>query len=159
MRSTDLNLNMLTENLRADAPLSEQEAKQYSPLALAFLGDSVYEVMVREQLLREANRPAKQLHNASVAHVRAPYQAAAAARIAPLLTEEEADILRRGRNASGISVPKSATPAEYRTATGFEALFGYLYLRGETARLAALFSVIWEETPKAPEEAEPNESI
>lgn len=136
---------MLTENLRADAPLSETEAKQYSPLALAFLGDSVYEVMVREQLLREANRPARELHAASVQHVRAPYQAAAAAKIAEMLTEQEADILRRGRNASGISVPKSATPAEYRSATGFEALFGYLYLRGETARLAELFAVIWNE--------------
>ena len=141
---------MLTENFHANTPLSDTEAKQYSPLALAFLGDSVYEVMVREQLLREANRPARELHAAAVAHVRAPYQAAAAARIAEMLTEEEADILRRGRNASGISVPKSATPAEYRSATGFECLFGYLYLCGRAERLAELFRVIWTEAAKEP---------
>ena len=148
MRSTGLNLSMLTENLHANTPLSENEAKQYSPLALAFLGDSVYEVMVREQLLREANRPSRELHAAAVAHVRAPYQAAAVAKIAPMLTDAEADMLRRGRNASGISVPKSATPAEYRTATGIECLFGYLYLTGQSARLAELFAVIWAEQPQ-----------
>jgi len=124
--------------------LSAEQARQYSPLALAFLGDSVYEVMVREQLLREANRPSKQLHEAAVAHVRAAYQAAAAERIAGILTEEETDMLRRGRNASGASVPKSASPADYRMATGFECLFGYLYLCGRTARLAELFAVIWQ---------------
>ena len=144
MQSTDLNLNMSIENMHANMPLSEDAARQYSPLALAFLGDSVYEVMVREQLLREANRPSKQLHEAAVAHVRAAYQADAAERIAPLLTETETDMLRRGRNASGASVPKSASPAVYRLATGFECLFGYLYLCGQTARLAELFAVIWQ---------------
>lgn len=127
-------------------PLMPEEAKQYSPLSLAFLGDSVYEVMVREALLREANRPARELHIQAVAHVRAAYQADAAGRIAAMLTEEETDILRRGRNASGISVPKHATPADYRKATGFECLFGYLYLCGKTGRLRELFSVIWSES-------------
>ena len=135
---------MLTENLRADAPLSEQEAKQYSPLALAFLGDSVYEVMVREQLLRQANRPARDLHALAVAHVRAAYQAQAAERLAELLTEEESDILRRGRNASGISVPRHASTADYRKATGFECLFGYLYLCGNTERLRTLFAAVYD---------------
>ena len=124
------------------------EAKQFSPLALAFLGDSVYEVMVREALLLEANRPPQELHNAAVAHVRAAYQAAAAAKIADMLTEDEADILRRGRNAHGISVPRSATPADYRKATGFECLFGYLYLCGKTERLQELFAVIWQSNPQ-----------
>ena len=96
--------------------------------------------------LREANRPARELHQQAVAHVRAAYQADAAGRIAELLTEQEADILRRGRNASGISVPKHATPADYRKATGFECLFGYLYLCGQTERLRELFSVIWQES-------------
>lgn len=135
---------MLTDLMQT--PLSPDEAKQYSPLTLAFLGDSVYEVMVRERLLREANRPARELHTQAVAHVRAAYQADAAARIAELLTEEEADIFRRGRNASGISVPKHATPADYRKATGFECLFGYLYLCGMTERLRALFAAIWQES-------------
>ena len=134
---------MLTNPLQT--PLSPDAARQYSPLALAFLGDSVYEVMVREMLLREGNRPARELHSQAVAHVRAAYQAPAAGRIAEMLTPEEADILRRGRNASGISVPKHATPADYRKATGFECLFGYLYLCGEIARLRELFAVIWQE--------------
>ena len=137
---------MSIDFLQTQTPLSEDEAKQFSPLTLAFLGDSVYEVMVRETLLREANRPARELHQQAVAHVRAAYQADAAGRIAVLLTEHEADILRRGRNASGISVPKHATPADYRKATGFECLFGYLYLCGQTERLRELFSVIWQES-------------
>ena len=136
---------MSIDMLSAQAPLTPDEAKQYSPLTLAFLGDSVYEVMVRETLLREANRPARDLHAQAVAHVRAAYQADAAGRIAEMLNEDEADILRRGRNASGISVPKHATPADYRKATGFECLFGYLYLCGEIARLRELFAVIWQE--------------
>lgn len=133
-------------DLQMQPSLSPEEAKQYSPLSLAFLGDSVYEVMVREALLREANRPARELHVLAVAHVRAAYQADAASRIAALLTDEEADILRRGRNASGISVPKHATPADYRKATGFECLFGYLYLCGRTERLRELFTAIWQES-------------
>lgn len=127
-------------------PLTPEAAQLYSPLALAFLGDSVYECMVREQLLREANRPARDLHEAAVAHVRAAYQAEASQRIADMLTEEEQEIFRRGRNASGISVPKHAATADYRKATGFECLFGFLYLCGRTARMRELFSVIWPET-------------
>ena len=133
---------MSIDMLSAQKPLTPDEAKQYSPLTLAFLGDSVYEVMVRDALLREANRPARELHTQAVAHVRAAYQAAAVGKIADMLTEDESDILRRGRNASGISVPKHATPADYRKATGFECLFGYLFLCGEIARLLELFAVI-----------------
>ncbi|MCQ2416203.1 MAG: ribonuclease III [Oscillospiraceae bacterium] len=136
---------MSIDVLETQPPLSEEDAKQFSPLALAFLGDSVYEVMVREALLRQANRPTRSLHALAVAHVRAGYQAEAANRIMELLSEDEADILRRGRNASGISVPKSATPAVYRMATGFECLFGYLYLCGKTLRLQELFQIVWEE--------------
>lgn len=136
---------MSIDMLSANTPLTPDEAKQYSPLTLAFLGDSVYEVMVRETLLREANRPARELHTQAVAHVRAAYQAEAAGRIAEMLTADEADIFRRGRNASGISVPKHATPADYRKATGFECLFGYLFLCGEIARLRELFAAIWQD--------------
>lgn len=141
---------MSIDMLLTQPPLSPDQAKQYSPLTLAFLGDSVYEVMVREMLLREANRPARELHAQAVAHVRAAYQADAAGRIAGMLTDDEADILRRGRNASGISVPKHATPADYRKATGFECLFGYLYLCGQTARLRTLFAVIWQNSQQEP---------
>ncbi len=130
-------------------PLTPEAAQQYSPLALAFLGDSVYECMVREQLLREANRPARDLHASAVAHVRAAYQADASKRIAEMLTEAEHEMFRRGRNASGISVPKHAATADYRKATGFECLFGYLYLCGKTERLRELFAVIWAQSAES----------
>lgn len=145
---------MSIDTLAAAAPLEPAEAQQYSPLALAFLGDSVYEVMVREQILREANRPARDLHTLAVAHVRAAYQADAALRIADQLSEEEAEIFRRGRNASGISVPKHATPADYRKATGIECLFGYLFLCGRTARLRELFQTVWSDSSAENAEAE-----
>lgn len=112
--------------------------------ALAFLGDSVYELLVREALLREANRPARQLHDLAVGRVRAEYQARAAAAITPKLNEDEARILLRGRNASGLSVPKHASAAEYHMATGLECLFGYLYLCGEEKRLRELFDEVWQ---------------
>ena len=146
---------MSIEYMPAERPLTPDEAKQFSPLTLAFLGDSVYEVMVREQLLRQANRPARDLHALAVAHVRAAYQAQAAERLAELLTEEEADILRRGRNASGISVPRHASTADYRKATGFECLFGYLYLCGSTERLRTLFAAVYDPAePAAPPDAQ-----
>lgn len=124
-------------------PLTPHDARLYSPLALAFLGDSVYEQFVREKLLHEANRPARQLHDAAVARVRAEYQAMAADTILGLLTEEEMDIYKRGRNASGISVPRHASVADYRKATGFECLFGYLQLCGRRSRLEELFAAVW----------------
>ena len=110
--------------------------------------------MVREQILREANRPARDLHTLAVAHVRAAYQADAALRIADQLSEEEAEIFRRGRNASGISVPKHATPDDYRKATGIECLFGYLFLCGRTARLRELFQTVWSDSSAENAEAE-----
>jgi ribonuclease-3 family protein len=134
---------MSIETLTAETPMEPAAAQQYSPLTLAFLGDSVYEVMVRERILREANRPARDLHTLAVAHVRAAYQADAAVRIAGMLSEEEAEIFRRGRNASGISVPRHATPADYRKATGIECLFGYLFLCGRAERLRELFETVW----------------
>lgn len=126
-----------------DAEITSREAKQFSPLALAFLGDSVYEQLVRERLLREANRPVNQLHEAAVAHVRAEYQAAAADALADRLSEEETEIYKRGRNASGISVPRHAAVADYRKATGFECLFGYLQLCGRRERICELFELVW----------------
>ena len=122
--------------------LTEREASLYSPNILAFYGDSVYEVMVRKRIILEHQTNAGRLHELSVEHVRASYQSEAVGVIEPLLTEREADILRRGRNAGGISVPKSSTPSEYRRATALEALFGYLSLTGQEERLEELFEAI-----------------
>lgn len=117
------------------------DPRSLSPLALAFVGDGVYGLMVREKLVCEANRPAGALHKLSVSLVRAEAQAAAAKRILPLLTEEELAVYRRGRNAH-----TARTGGEYHSATGLEALFGYIYLSGDIDRLRALFAHSVEDT-------------
>ena len=115
------------------------EPRNLSPLALAFVGDGVYELMVRERLCCLANRAAGELHRLSVRVVRAEAQAAAAERIEPLLTETEAAVYRRGRNAH---TPR--TGRDYHMATGLETLFGYLYLKGEIDRVRTLFDACME---------------
>ena len=127
--------------------LTEKEASQYSPNVLAFYGDSVYEQLVRRQVVLHGSTNAGRLHDLAVKQVRASYQCEAVSVIEPMLTEKEADILRRGRNAGGISVPKSAKPSEYRRATALEALFGFLSLTGQHERVEQLFSEICEALP------------
>lgn len=127
--------------------MTEKEAQGYSPNVLAFFGDSVYEVMVRRLVVTTHRTNAGRMHDMAVERVRASYQSEAVNVLEPLLTEREADILRRGRNAGGISVPKSAKPSEYRRATGFEALFGYLALTGQQERLEDLFGAICKALP------------
>jgi ribonuclease-3 family protein len=116
---------------------------EYSPGALAYLGDAVYEELVRERLCREANRPPRILHKMGMEKVRASYQAAAIAKITPMLTESEIDIVRRGRNAGGANVPKSSNPAEYAAATSLETLFGYLKMQNENSRIQEIFDLIY----------------
>lgn len=116
----------------------------YSPLVLAYMGDVVYEMLVREKMVLRANMPVNKLHKATVSWVRASAQSKGVELIQPLLTQEEEAVYKRGRNASGNHVPKNADAQEYRRATGFEALFGYLYLMGRTGRIKELFQVIWD---------------
>ena len=123
-------------------PLTQAQARQYSPLALAFLGDSVYEILVREYLVREANRPAAKLHEQKIQLVCAAFQAQAIDRLIPLLTEEEMAVYKRGRNANN-TVPRHTSAQDYHKAAGLEALFGYLHLLGERARLEELFAAIF----------------
>ncbi len=127
--------------------LTEKEAALYSPNILAFYGDSVYELLVRNRVVMRHQTNAGRLHDLAVERVRASYQSEAVSVIEPMLTEREADILRRGRNAGGISVPKSAKPSEYRRATALEAVFGYLSLTGQNERIAELFEAICESLP------------
>lgn len=117
-----------------------------SSLGLAHLGDSVFEVMVRSWLCLQGKAKAKDLHKATVKYVAAPAQAAMVQKILPLLTEEESDVYRRGRNTAPHSVPKAASRGEYQAATALEALFGWLYLQGRTERLNALFALMMDET-------------
>lgn len=119
--------------------------EQISSLGLAHLGDGVYELMVRSWLCLHGKATNKGLHRAAVRYVSAPAQAERTARILPLLTEEEQGVFRRGRNSHTAAIPRGASVAQYHTATGLEALFGWLYLKGETARLNELFSHMMEE--------------
>ncbi len=112
-----------------------------SPSVLAFVGDAVYELLVREYIA-SVNRPSGELHKFSVALVCAPAQAEAFKKIESLLTEAELSVFKRGRNFHIGNVPKSATPAQYHTATGLECLFGYLHLSGNQKRATDLFGVI-----------------
>lgn len=122
--------------------LTEHDANAYSPLSLAFLGDSVYDTLVREHLLRIANMPVAKLHSAKIKLVCAEFQSRAYEMIAPALEEKELAVLKRGRNATGNTVPRHADAAEYRRATAVECLFGYLFLLGRNDRISELFNMI-----------------
>ena len=121
------------------------DIRAISTLGLAHLGDGVFELMVRSWLCLHGKATNKGLHKATAKYVAAPAQAAAAEKIIPLLTEEEGDVFRRGRNTSPHSVPKAASRADYQTATALEALFGWLYLQGRTERINRLFELMMEE--------------
>lgn len=116
-----------------------------STLGLAHIGDAVFELMVRSWLVLHGKATNRGLHRATVGYVAAPAQAAMAEKILPVLTEEEADVFRRGRNTSPHSVPKAASRSQYQTATAVEALFGWLWLKGEKDRLNELFGLMMEE--------------
>lgn len=124
--------------------------RQLSPLTLAFVGDAVYELLVREFLACEANRPVHELNRRSVELVRAGAQAQALKSITPLLSDEEEAVVRRGRNAHPNHSAKNASVTDYRLATGLEALFGYLYLSDRTERIRELFDQINGPTAAAP---------
>lgn len=122
--------------------MTPDQLRAMSSLGLAHVGDGVYELMVRSWLTLHGKATSKTLHRATVELVKAPAQAELAQKILPLLTEEEGDVFRRGRNTSPHSVPQNASRAQYQTATAVEALFGYLYLQGRTERLNELFETM-----------------
>lgn len=130
--------------------MTPQEVRQLSPLALAYIGDCIYELLTRRHILARGNMPVNRLHRASVEIVRASAQSHAVGVIEPLLTEEELAIYKRGRNANGSQVPKNADPCDYRRATGLEALFGYLCLTGRNNRVEELYDRIYQEAVSAP---------
>ena len=114
---------------------------QLSPLTLAFVGDAVFDLFVRERLVCLANRPVNRLHSLAVSLVKASSQARAAKRLSEKLTEKELSVLKRGRNAHTNHKAKNASESDYHYATGLEALFGFLYLSGESDRLRELFEL------------------
>lgn len=132
---------LLNSTLFSSAPLTKTEAKQFSPLTLAFLGDAVYSLLVREMLVKTANRPTNVLHKESIKLVNANCQAEMIKKVLNELTEDEEAIFKRGRNAHSGHVPKNQSDADYRYATGLEAIYGYLYLIGDFKRILYIFNI------------------
>lgn len=129
--------------------MSSKRAADFSPLALAYLGDGVYELYVRERILREnENLPAYALHKSAVHYVSASAQSASMHAVEPMLDELETAVYKRGRNAKSPTVPKNADVGDYRRATGFEALLGFLYLEGEEERLSEIMNAAFETVKK-----------
>ena len=118
--------------------LEDQDIRSYSPLTLAYIGDGVYELIIRTILVKKGNCPVNRLHKKASSLVKAAAQSAIIEKIEEELTQEEHDIYRRGRNAHSPTMAKHATMADYRRATGFEALMGYLYLKEDYERMITL---------------------
>lgn len=124
--------------------LENNNPKLISPLTLAFVGDGIYDLLVRKYLVNTHDLHVGELNKLKVKFVNCKSQAKFARLIMPCLTEDEVSIYKRGRNASPKCTPKNGTVGDYHSATGFEALFGYLYLKGETKRIDTLFEKIVE---------------
>ena len=125
--------------------LDRKRIDAISNLGLAHIGDGVFELLCRSYLCAKGELTVGRLHHDTVELVKAPAQARFADAMLPLLTQEELAWYRRGKNAHVHAVPKSATPAQYAQATGVEALFGALYLAGETARINEIFNTVMED--------------
>lgn len=125
--------------------LPQQQVDAISNLGLAHIGDGVWELLCRSYLCAHGGKNVGRLHHDTISMVKAPAQAAYADKMLPLLKEEELAYYRRGKNAHVHAVPKGATPAEYAKATGLEAMFGALYLAGQTQRLNDLFRAVVED--------------
>jgi ribonuclease-3 family protein len=125
----------LIQYIKAQMHLPDTDLKTYSPLTLAFIGDVVYDLIIRTLVVEKGNAPVNKLHRQVSNLVKAPAQMELFHKIEDKLTEEELAIYKRGRNAKSFTSAKNASITEYRAATGFEALIGYLYLNNEFARI------------------------
>lgn len=117
---------------------TEQEVKMMAPLVLAYMGDAIFEVFIRNYLVQRMTASVNVLHRTATQYVKAKAQAEIVHALESQLTEEEWGIVKRGRNQKSATVPKNADLSDYRYATGFEALLGYLFYRGKTERLQTL---------------------
>lgn len=122
--------------------IQTQDINNISMLGLAHVGDAVYELLTRTMLCARGHSSVSELHRLTVARVNAPAQAKAAAKLLPVLSEEELSVYRRGRNTKVNSVPHNADIGQYHAATGIEALFGWLYLHNRKQRISELFDLI-----------------
>ena len=121
--------------------LEDPDIRTYSPLTLAYIGDGIYELYIRTILIKQGNCQANKLHKRASRLVKAPAQSAMIAVLEPLFTPEEEAVYKRGRNAKSYTTAKNATTGEYRRATGFEAVMGYLYLTGQYHRMIDLIKI------------------
>ena len=135
---------MLKEKFLNEFGLEEQDLRTYSPLTFAYIGDAIFELVVRTVLVERKNTQAEKLHKAATKIVKAETQALMIEAIKEELTEEEQAVYKRGRNAKAVTRAKNATMSEYRRATGFEALMGYLYLKGDIERMIELIHLAVE---------------
>ncbi len=128
----------LLEQIKEAFDCKETDVRAYSPLTLAYIGDAVYDVIIRTVVVERANRAANELHKRTVKYVQAGVQAAMIEALLEELTQEEVAVYKRGRNAKSYTSAKNASIQDYRKATGFEALVGFLYLTGQTGRMLYL---------------------
>lgn len=128
----------MLEQIKAVFQCGPVDVRAYSPLTLAYIGDAVYELVIRTVVVERANRAANELHKRTVKYVQACVQASMIEAVLPELTEEEVAVYKRGRNAKSHTSAKNASIQDYRKATGFEALMGYLYLTGQNERMLYL---------------------
>ena len=124
--------------LKEQFEIAEVDVRTYSPLTLAYIGDGIYDLIIRSLVVGKGNTKASDLHKRTSQIVKAKTQAELIEVLLPMLTAEENDIYRRGRNAKSPTMAKNATMSDYRKATGFEALMGYLYLKNELPRIVEL---------------------
>lgn len=129
------------DNVLNEFNINPCSVNQYSPLVLAYIGDAVYELFIRTLLVCEGNAPVNKLHKRSISYVKAKAQSNIIHGLMNLLTQEEQDVVRRGRNAKSGTIPKNADVTEYKYATGFESLVGYLYLKGDSKRLIEILKL------------------
>lgn len=128
----------MMEALRESFGFRDADLRTYSPLTLAYIGDAVYELVIRTLLVKHGNAQTNWLHKKASSLVKASAQAEMIEKLLPVLTEEEEAVYRRGRNAKSYTMAKNATMSDYRKATGFEALMGYLYLKEDLGRMIEL---------------------
>lgn len=134
----------ILDAIKKEFNCGEVDIRAYSPLTLAYIGDAIYDLIIRTVVVERANRPAKNLHKIVIRYVNAKTQAKMIEVLEGELSEEETAVYHRGRNAKSYTTAKNASVAEYRMATGLEALFGYLYLNGEMDRLLTLVRLAFE---------------
>lgn len=131
----------LIQLIKESFALKEVDIRTYSPLTLAYIGDAIYDLIIRSVVVERGNEPANKLHHKTVKYVKAETQAAMTEVLQDELTEEELAVYKRGRNAKSYTSAKNASVGDYRKATGLEALVGYLYLQGKTARILELIQI------------------